>query len=169
MLLKTRLAAMMFLQYAIWGAWAPILGQDLTSLGFSGIQIGWVYSALPLACMIGPFVGGQFVDRYVPTQYFLGFAHLAGAFFLWMMSGTSQFPGMLTVVLVWSLLFAPTLALTNSICFTHLKDSDKSFPLIRTLGTIGWIVAGHLLTLWRRNPEILALPDRIDRGSLREQ
>jgi nucleoside transporter len=162
MLLNTRLAAMMFLQYAIWGAWAPILGQDLTSMGFSGIQIGWIYSALPLACMIGPFVGGQFVDRYVPTQYFLGFAHLAGALFLWLLAGSSQFPGMLLIVLIWSLLFAPTLALTNSICFTHLKNSDKSFPLIRTLGTIGWIVAGHLLTLWRHNPGILPLSGRID-------
>ncbi len=166
MLLKTRLAAMMFLQYAIWGAWAPILGQDLTSLGFSGMQIGWVYSILPLACMIGPFVGGQFVDRYMPTQYFLGIAHLAGATLLWFMAAQGTFPGMLTTILIWSFLFAPTLALTNSICFTHLKDSDKSFPVIRTMGTIGWIVAGHTLTFWRHSPDLLSLPGRIDSLSL---
>lgn len=162
MTLKIRLAAMMFFQYAIWGAWAPILSQDLTSLTFSGIQIGWIYSALPLACMVAPFIGGQFVDRYMPTQSFLGVAHLAGAGFLWMMAGQSEFPSMMTLVLVWAVLFAPTLALTNSICFIHLKDSSKEFPLIRTMGTIGWIIAGWLLSTWRHNPDFLPLSSRID-------
>lgn len=162
MTLKIRLAAMMFFQYAIWGAWAPILSQDLTSLTFSGIQIGWIYAALPLACMVAPFIGGQFVDRYMPTQSFLGVAHLAGAGFLWMMAGQSEFPSMMTLVLVWAVLFAPTLALTNSICFIHLKDSSKEFPLIRTMGTIGWIIAGWLLSTWRHNPDFLPLSSRID-------
>lgn len=161
MALRIRLAAMMFLQYAIWGAWAPILSKELTDLTFSGIQIGWVYSALPLACMIAPMIGGQFVDRYVPTQYFLGVVHLAGAAALWVMAAQNGFPSMLTAILVWAVLFAPTLALTNSICFVHLKDSEKEFPLIRTMGTIGWIAAGWLLSLWLRNPDMLPATDRI--------
>jgi nucleoside transporter len=166
MLLRTRLAAMMFLEYAIWGAWAPILGQDLTHLNFSGIQIGWIYSLLPLACMISPFVGGQFADRIMPTQVFLGIAHLGGAVALWYMAAQTDFPSMLVVMLIWSLLFAPTLALTNSICFIHLKNNEREFPLIRTMGTIGWIAAGALLTYWRLHPGIISLPGRIDSLSL---
>ena len=164
MLLRTRLAAMMFLEYAIWGAWAPILGQDLGAqhLGFTGIQIGWIYSLLPLAFMISPSVGGQLVDRYMPTQTFLGIAHLAGAVLMWLMSAQTQFSPMLVTMLGWSLLFAPTMALTNSICFIHLKDSEKEFPVIRTMGTIGWIAAGALLTWWRLHPSALVLPGRID-------
>jgi nucleoside transporter len=161
MLLKIRLAVMMFLQYAIWGAWAPILGQDLNGLSFSGIEIGWIYSALPLACIVGPLIGGQFVDRYVPTQRFLGVAHLLGAGALWIMAARTEFPSMMPVVLVWGVLFAPTLALTNSICFIHLKNSNRDFPWIRTAGTIGWIVAGALLTTWRLNPSTLELPSAL--------
>jgi nucleoside transporter len=149
MLLRTRLGVMMFLEYAIWGAWAPILGLDLTNLKFSGMQIGWIYSALPLACMVSPFIGGQFADRIMPTQYFLGLVHLAGAAFMWWMSSQTMFMPTLYLMLAWSLMFAPTLALTNSICFIHLKNSERSFPVIRTMGTIGWIVAGTFLTMWR--------------------
>ena len=148
-MIKIRLSIMMFIQYAIWGAWAPILGLDLGNLGLTGLQIGAVYSTLPLAVMISSFVGGQIADRWLPTQIFLGLCHLAGAGALWQASAARDFGGMYMWMFLWSLAFAPTLSLTNSICFVHLGDSDKEFPLIRTLGTIGWIAAGMGLTAWR--------------------
>jgi len=149
MLLSVRLGIMMFLEYAIWGAWAPILTQDVSHFGFSGMQVGWLYAALPLGCMVAPLIGGQFVDRWMPTQVFLGLAHLLGAVFLWLMAGQETFQPMMVHMLIWSILFAPTMALTNSICFIHLRNSDRDFPIIRTMGTIGWIVAGSMLTGWR--------------------
>ena len=61
-----QLGIMMFLQYAIWGAWYAVLSAYLESdLGFSGVQVGAIYSLFPLAMIIAPFIGGQLADRYV--------------------------------------------------------------------------------------------------------
>jgi len=153
---KTRwmLAAMMFLEYAVWGAWTPVLGATLASrMHATGAEIGVVYGVLWLACIITPFIGGQLVDRYLPSQIFLGVAHLIGAYAAWMMSQQTDIGGLVTWMWVWSLLFAPTLGITNSIAFHHISrggssevKQERDFAVIRTAGTIGWIVAGFILT-----------------------
>jgi MFS family permease len=74
---KTRLGAMMFLQYAIWGAWAPVLSAYLiTERGFTGAQVGWIYALLPLATIISPFIGGQLADRRFASERLIGFLAL---------------------------------------------------------------------------------------------
>lgn len=147
---KIRLGVMMFLQYAIWGAWAPVLSEYLTNeLGFSGIQSGMIYSLLPLATIIAPFVGGQIADRYFSSEKFVAFLQLSGGAILILVSFTGNYATMVWLMLIYCLLYAPTLALTNSIAFINLKKSDKEFGIIRVWGTIGWIAAGLLLMGWR--------------------
>jgi len=146
-----RLSVMMFLQYAIWGAWSTGLAQYLmkpTFAGgapFSGQQVGWIFSCLWLGCMVAPFLGGQIADRWMPTQVFLGIAHLVGAAFLYLSAVQTRFPPMFLWMLIYSLCYAPTLALTNSICMRNLVDTERDFGKIRLWGTIGWIVAGLLV------------------------
>jgi MFS family permease len=68
-----RFCLMMFLQYAVWGAWTPILALTLGNrLNATGAEIGAVYGVLWLACIITPFIGGQIVDRLMPSQVFWG-------------------------------------------------------------------------------------------------
>jgi len=147
--LKTRLSVMMVLQYAIWGSWTTALGAYLDKIGFSAPQIGAVYGCLWLACIIAPFIGGQLVDRFMPTQIFLASAHLVGAAFLYMTAVQHEFGPMWRWMFLYCLFYAPTLALTNSICFRNLKDSAREFGRIRMWGTIGWIAVGVLVTLMR--------------------
>src|SRR4051812_33006593 len=91
--MRARLGVMMFLQYAIWGAWAPVLWPYLTgNLGFSQAEAGWIFGALWLACLLAPFTGGQVADRWLPTQTFLGIAHLGGGAAL-LVLGTSRAAG----------------------------------------------------------------------------
>jgi len=147
---KIRLGVMMFLQYAIWGAWAPVLSEYLTNeLGFSGLQSGMIYSLLPLATIIAPFIGGQIADRYFSSEKFVALLQLSGGVLLILISFVSNYSTMLWMMLIYCILYAPTLALTNSIAFINLKKSDKEFGIIRVWGTIGWIVAGLLLMGWR--------------------
>jgi nucleoside transporter len=49
-------------------------------------------------------------------------------------------------VLAYMILFMPTLALVNSISFNQMNDPEKEFSSIRVWGTIGWIVAGLLIS-----------------------
>lgn len=147
---KSRLGIMMFLQYAIWGAWAPVLSSYLIGeAGFSGAQVGWIYALLPLATIISPFIGGQLADRYVSTEKLIGFLAFTGGLLLLLVSRVTDFRLMVWLMLAYCLLYAPTLALTNSIAMINLADSEKEFGAIRVWGTLGWIAAGWLLTGWR--------------------
>ncbi len=150
MSVKLRLGVMMFLQYAIWGAWAPVLSDYLqNNLGFDGIHTGIIYSLLPLATIIAPFIGGQIADRYLSGEKFIAVLQLMGGALLIWVSTMSDYRLMVGVMLFYCLLYAPTLALTNSLAFINLKNSEKEFGQIRVWGTIGWIAAGLSLTLWR--------------------
>ncbi|HVP92059.1 MAG TPA: MFS transporter [Terriglobales bacterium] len=150
MSVKFRLGAMMFLQYAIWGSWMPVLSAFLqTNLHFTAVETSLIYSLLPLATIVSPFIGGQIADRWFPTQRVIAVLQLAGGVLLIAMSGITAFSPMMWLMLLYSLLYAPTLALTNSIAFVNLKSSEKEFGGIRVWGTIGWIAAGLALAGWR--------------------
>ena len=147
---KLRLGIMMFLQYAIWGAWWPVTSVYLgDELGFSGVQVGIIYSLLPLATIISPFIAGQIADRYFPSEKVIAFLQLVGGGFLIFLSTITDYTAMVWMMMIYSLIYAPTLALTNSIAFINLESSEKDFGKIRVWGTVGWIAAGLLLTGWR--------------------
>jgi nucleoside transporter len=148
--IKFRLGIMMFLQYAIWGAWSPVLSEYLINdLGFTPFQMGVIYALLPFATIISPFIGGQIADRYFSSQKVVGFLQLLGGALLIIISNVTEYRTMMWLMLFYCLLYAPTLALTNSIAFINLKKSEKEFGYIRVWGTIGWIVAGLVLMGWR--------------------
>ncbi|MCH8822939.1 MAG: MFS transporter [Planctomycetes bacterium] len=144
-----RLSVMMFLQYAIWGAWLPLLYPYLLGhRGFSLDQVGMILAAGAVGAILGPFIAGQVADRYFATEKFLAVNHLLGAVLVWLLASTEGFGLFLSLSLLYGLVYAPTLALTNSLCFHHLTDRDKQFGPIRLWGTIGWIVAGIAMGHW---------------------
>lgn len=147
---KISLFVMMFLQYAIWGAWYPVLSAYLQdALGFDGLQVGVIYSLLSLATIISPFIGGQIADRYFSTEKVIAVLQLVGGVMLIFVSKIKDYNLLVWVFLVYCLIYAPTLGLTNAIAFHHLKDSEKEFGWVRVGGTIGWIVIGLVLSGWR--------------------
>ena len=147
--LKTRFGIMMFLQYAIWGSWTTAIGAHLDKLGFSGSEISAIYGCLWLGCIIAPFIGGQIADRLFPTQLFLSIAHLLGGVLLYFTALQTEFSSMWTWMFAYCLLYAPTLALTNSICFRNLENAQVEFGKVRMWGTIGWIAVGWMVTFMR--------------------
>ncbi|WP_374101276.1 MFS transporter [Rahnella sp. ChDrAdgB13] len=142
--LVPRLSLMMFLQFFIWGSLSVTLGLVMAHHNMS-LLIGDAFSAGPIASILSPFVLGMLVDRFFPSQKVMAVMHLAGAVILWFVpqaliaeNGTL----LITLLFGYTLCYMPTLALTNNISFHSLKNIDKSFPVVRVFGTIGWIVAG---------------------------
>ncbi len=142
-MVKLRLSFMMFLQYAIWGAWLPILYPFLMGhRKFTLDQTGMVLAAGAVGAIIGPFLAGQLADRFFSTEKLLAFSHLVGAGLVWFLADVSDFNTFVAISLFYGLIYAPTLALTNSLAFHHLPDRDSDFGPVRLWGTIGWIAAG---------------------------
>jgi nucleoside transporter len=151
--LRTRLSLMMFLQYAVWGAWAVTLGTYLDkALKFSGANIGGIYSTTAIAAMISPLIMGFLADRWFATQHLIGVLHLVGGGLLLLASTVVDYWTMFGIMLAYSLCYMPTLALTNSISFANITDPEKEFPGIRVWGTWGWI-AVSLVVGFTLNPE----------------
>ena len=140
-----RLCTMMFLQFAVWGAWAVVIGGHMEhNLGFEGWQIGLVFGTTAFGSLLSPLIAGWIADRFMPSQIFTGICHLLGAVLLYVAWHQTEFGSLWTVMFFYAVLYMPTIALTNGIAFHHMKDSGK-FGNIRVWGTIGWICVQWLL------------------------
>jgi nucleoside transporter len=141
-----RLSFMMLLEYFIWGAWYVTMGTYMSEfLHSSGVQIGAAYSALAIATMISPFFVGMVADRYFAAQRIMGVLHLVGAALLYMATQITDNTTFYWLIVFYSLLYMPTIALSNSIAFHQMTDPGKQFPWIRVFGTVGWIIAGFMI------------------------
>ncbi len=140
------LALMMLLEYFIWGAWYVTMSTYMQEqLNATGVQIGAAYGALAIATMISPFFVGMIADRFFAAQRIMGILHLIGAALLYLATTIGDASSFYWVILAYSLLYMPTIALTNSIAFGQMTDPGRQFPWIRVFGTGGWILAGFLV------------------------
>ena len=146
--LRVNLSIMMFLQFAIWGAWAVIFYPYLIKLKFTDAQVGYLTGNMALGAILSMLFAGYIADRFLNSEKFMGLCHLLGAGALYLIA-TTQDPGEYTTLFVltlaYALLYNPTLVLANSITFRHVPDGQRDFPGIRVLGTLGWIAAGFAI------------------------
>ncbi|NUP99210.1 MAG: MFS transporter [Armatimonadetes bacterium] len=158
--LYLRLSFMMFLQFAVWGAWSVVIaGHMEKNLHFAGIQIALIFGTTAWGSIVAPMIAGNIADRLVPVQIFTAGSHLAGALLLLVAWKMTTFAGLWVVMFLYAMAYMPTIALTNTIAFYHMGDSRK-FGNIRVWGTLGWIVVqtklGLYLGYWRAQSEALA-------------
>ena len=142
---RFQLSLMMFLEFFIWGAWFVTMNSYLTSIGASPSQIGLAYGTQALGAIIAPFVIGLIADRFFSAQYILGVLHLAGAALMYVASSRPDFQSFYPILLIYMIIYMPTLALVNAISFKQMTRPEKEFSNIRVWGTIGWIIAGLII------------------------
>ena len=121
---NSRLGVMMFLQYALWGAWLPVTARYLSAsileggLGFTGSQIGMILGlAGSIGAIAAPFIAGQIADRYFSTERILSFLVISGGMVKWYTATQTDYQSWLVLSILYSVLYMPTLALSNSITF----------------------------------------------------
>jgi nucleoside transporter len=149
---RIKLSTMMFLEFFIWGAWFVTLGTFLgNNLQATGTQTAAAFSTQSFGAIIAPFIIGLIADKYFNAERILGFLHLVGAALMYMMFRADDFAQFYPFVFAYMVVYMPTLALVNSVSFNQMKDPAKEFSVIRVWGTIGWIVAGLMISyvfLW---------------------
>jgi nucleoside transporter len=153
-LLYLRLSAMMFLEYAVAGLWVPLASRYLLApaesggMGFSQLQVGLIYG-LPatIGAFLAPFLAGQIADRHLATEKVLAVLLLAGGIVQWAISYQTAFAAWLGLAVLYSILYVPTMALSNGLAFAHLIEPRRQFPRVRVWGTIGWIVVAWTLPM----------------------
>lgn len=143
---RIQLSFMMFMEFFIWGGWFVTMGTYLsTTLKASDPQNALAYGTQSLGAIIAPFVIGLIADKYFSAQKILGVLHLAGAGLLYYVSSRADFGSFYPPLLIYMILYMPTLALVNSVSFKQMTSPEKEFSFIRVWGTIGWIVAGLII------------------------
>jgi nucleoside transporter len=146
-MMTARLSVMMFLQFFIWGCWFVTLGTFLgANFQASGAQTGLAFSTQSWGAIIAPFIIGLIADRYFHAERILAVLHLLGALLMYQMFRAPDFARFYPYVLAYMIAYMPTLALVNSISFRQLTDPSRQFSFVRVWGTIGWIVAGLVIS-----------------------
>ncbi|WP_276501611.1 nucleoside permease [Terrimonas pollutisoli] len=144
---RIQLSLMMFIEFFIWGSWFVTLGTFLSvNLSATGGQTASVFSTQSWGAIIAPFIIGLIADRYINAEKILGFLHIVGAILMYQMYSADSIAVFYPYVLAYMILYMPTIALVNSVSFNQMKDPEKEFSSIRVWGTIGWIVAGLLIS-----------------------
>ena len=144
---KFQLSLMMFLEFFIWGGWFVTMGIYLpNTLKSSGAEIALAYSTQSWGAIIAPFIIGLIADRYFNAERILGVLHLVGAFLMYQIANAEEFTVFYPYILGYMILYMPTLALVNSVSFNQMDNPAKQFSLVRVFGTVGWIVAGLVIS-----------------------
>ena len=146
--LLVRFWLMVFLHYFVWGAWYVTMGTYVvTKLGFTGGQVGLVYGTTAVGALVSPFIVGIIADRFFATQRILGFLHLAGAGLLYWVSTLQEFGSFYPVLLAYTITYMAGHGLTNALTLHHSKNPAKEFPVVMVMASVGWIVAGLVVSL----------------------
>ena len=148
----SRLSVMMFLQFFIWGSWYVTVGNFIKSeaVGWADADVGWAYQVGPIAAVVSPLFLGMIADRFFASERVLATMHLLGGIVMFSLpavagdGATSDTFGWL--LLVYMLCYMPTLGLSNTVAFHSITNQEKQFPVIRVFGTLGWIVAGVVVS-----------------------
>lgn len=144
--IRLQLSTMMFLEFFIWGAWFVTMGTFLAGkYSATGAQTGMAYETQSIGAIIAPFIIGLIADRYFAAQRILGVLHLIGAAMLYMAGTSSDFGSFYPYILIYMIVYMPTLALVNSISFRQMENPSAQFAQVRVLGTVGWILAGLII------------------------
>ncbi|MCX4369790.1 MFS transporter [Duncaniella freteri] len=165
--LQARLAALSFLEFAVWGAYLISLGNYLGSVGLA-THIGWFYAVQGIVSIFMPAIVGIIADRWIQAQRMLSLCHLLAGLFMGaaavyaLTTPEVQFGPLFTLYSISVAFFMPTIGLCNAVSFNALSrnglDTVTYFPPIRVFGTVGFICSMLFVnfTQFQTNPYQLA-------------
>jgi MFS family permease len=146
--LSVRLSVMMFLQYAIIGAWAPVFGPYLKSLSLTYFETAWIWSAAAIGSVLAPIVWGQIADRWLAAEKCISLCAIACGAALWLASHQEGPWTLFWLFLAFWMFQMPIHSIGAALTFRHLDHPENQFGPIRKWGTIGWMAIGWIVGAW---------------------
>jgi MFS family permease len=145
---KWRLAGLMFLLYAVQGAWWPLLASHLSDCGIGGAGRGLIFATMAISSVAMPLGAGRLVDRLMPTQHYLAAALALSSILLGIVGSkmATGVPALFGLFMAYFLLYAPCHGLANSLVMRNLDRPREQFAGIRLWGTVGWMAVGWLVS-----------------------
>jgi nucleoside transporter len=144
-----RLSIMMFLEFAIQGAWLPLLfGYLHNRWGIAQETVGNILAVGAVGAMLSPMVAGQIADRYMNAERVMAICHFIAAAIVLRLAYTGNVTELYALSFLYGLFLTPTMALVNAISFRHLRDGERDFGKVRVWGTAGWIFSGIAIGQW---------------------
>ena len=123
--IKTSLAVLNFLEFAIWGSYLTCIGNYLGANGLGG-KISLFYAAQGFVSIFMPAVMGIIADKFIQPQRLLGLCHLMAAIFMgsaWFYGYSHpegiEFATMFTLYVLSIAFFMPTIALANTVAISR--------------------------------------------------
>src|SRR3954447_16421677 len=118
-----RLSVMMFLEFAIQGAWLPLLFGFLRNhRGIEQTTVGNILAVGAIGAMLSPLIAGQIADRYLNAERVMALCHFVGAAIVFRIAYATNTTELYFHSFAYGLLYTPTLALVNAVAFRHLPD-----------------------------------------------
>ncbi|MCE5268784.1 MAG: MFS transporter [Planctomycetaceae bacterium] len=145
-----RVSALMFLEFAVWGAWMPVLALRLLGpLKLNGKQTGWIYATFPLASIFSPLVAGYLADKCVNAEWVIMGAHIAGAVLMFIAAKQTKFWGMFWTMLLYSVFYTATIPLVAKVLYAN-QSVAKIDTWVWVWAPVSWAVIGYFLTGMRQ-------------------
>lgn len=154
--LRWRLSVLWALQWSITGAiltYLPLYFSEYLSRD----ELGQLMAVTAVGLWVAPFVVGQVCDRWLASEKYLAISHFVGGLTLISIPIATQefnpdtgenFTPLLLLMGLYAVAYFPTVPLATALSFRHLPDPDSQFGKVRIWGTVGWVLAGLLLSLW---------------------
>jgi MFS family permease len=140
----------MFVEFAVWGAWMPVLALRLLGpLKMSGKQTGWIYATFPLASIFSPFAAGYLADSCMDAKWVVLGCHLIGAVLMFVAAKQTKFWGMFATMFLYSFFYTATIPLVTKILYAH-PDAAKLDNWVWFQAPVAWALIGWFLTGMRQ-------------------
>ncbi|GGI25916.1 nucleoside permease [Pedobacter mendelii] len=149
---KFRLTIMSFMQFFVWAAWLiTIANYWFGTKQWDGADFGIIFSTMGIASLFMPTITGIIADKWINAEKLYAILHILYAATMFYLPQVESPHSFFWVMLIAMCFYMPTIALSNSISYTTLKNGNfdvvKNFPPIRVWGTVGFIVAMWITNL----------------------
>jgi MFS family permease len=146
--LALRLSALIFIAFAVMGAWLPVFSRHLQSLRFSPDATAWASASNAIGAMIAPLIWGQIADRWLAPARCITLCALATGVLLLLLATLTDAAWIIACAIATWFFLIPVLGLTGAYIFRQLEHPEREYGHIRLWGTVGWVAANWCLTLW---------------------